>query len=393
MNIGHYANNLGAPGGISQYVRRLGAAQQGAGERVTYFSSVSPSRDSSLVACTTVADDASLFAAARAERLDILHVHDPISVVDDTMPVIRTMHGNQGSCPGGGRFLAHSEAPCLRTFNPVGCAWHRLTEHCGSRRPGSFFADLQRTHHEMENVASISTLTVSRFLRTQMEKSGADVSRTHVLLSPAPETGERPFAPPPATGIPRFLFLGRLVTQKGLDWLLRAVATVDCSIHLDVAGDGNLEQYVSQAHELGVADHVTFHGWLGQEKLSTLMARARAVVVPSMWAEPAGLVTLEAAAHGRAVIASRTGGIPEYTDPAFARLVTPGAVDDLAAQLRLMASDVSVATDMGQAGRSYVRRHHRMSQFLCGVTRHYQEAISATGCSPQAEAPTPFAFS
>lgn len=377
MNIGHYANNLGAPGGVSQYVRRLGSAQEQTGETVTYFSSVAPPGDWSRAAWTTVPDDKSLFAAARRQRLDVLHVHDPISIIDDTVPVVRTMHGNQGSCPGGGRFLAQSETPCLRAFSPVGCAWYRLAEHCGSRRPGSFLTDVHRTQHEMRQVESIPTFTVSRFLRAQMQKSGADVSRVRVLLSPAPDSNETPFTPPPRVDIPHFLFLGRLVPQKGLEWLLRAVAAVGHDIHLDVAGDGEVERYTSQARELGITDRVTFHGWLDQKDITTLMTRSRAVVVPSMWAEPAGLVTLEAAAHGRAVIASRTGGIPEYADSSFARLVTPGAVDDLAGHLESMASDDALATAMGQAGHAYVRRHHRMSHFLRDVTAYYFDAISA----------------
>ena len=376
MNVGHYGMNLGAPGGIARYVERLGAAQQEAGHTVSYFSSVSPPDDSSLPNCQTVPAPPALRAAAQNAGLDVLHLHDPVSLSNWPLPVLRTMHGNHGSCPGGGRFLAHSGVPCTRTFSPTGCFWHRLTEHCGSRRPGRYWADVQRTRTEMASAESIPTLTVSRFLRNQMERSGVDVHNVQVILSPAPDVATDGF-PPPQTAPPRVLFLGRLVPQKGLDWLLEALAHTETQLHLDVAGEGTLDEYRTLARTLDVADRVTFHGWVDASRVSALIAQSRAVVFPSMWAEPAGLVTLEAAAHGRAVIASRAGGIPEYADPSFSLLVPPGDVEALAARMDLLASDAALATAMGQRGQRYVRRHHGMSTFLAHLSDCYTDAIDA----------------
>ena len=71
------------------------------------------------------------------------------------------------------------------------------------------------------------------------------------------------------------------------------------------------------------------------------MREARAVVFPSVWHEPAGLITLEAAALGRPVIASAVGGIPEYATDAFALRVPPRDVDGLAHAMSQLAVTLS----------------------------------------------------
>jgi len=370
MIIGHYAHNLGAPGGIATYVRRLADAQRQRGLDVVLLSAVPPSADIEGPELRVVGGFAGLRRVVTAGEIEILHAHSAVPFDDGDLPVVRTMHGNHGSCLGGGRFLARSGTPCTRAYDPTGCFWHRLTEHCGSLRPSRYVNDVRRTHLEMANAASMRTLTVSAFLRDQMKRSGVDVSGVHVLRSPAPDVQIAP-APPPEDGIPRFIFLGRLVPQKGLDWLLRAVALMDADAVLEVAGDGNLDEYAALARDLGIRHRVTFHGWLSSDAVPDLLARSRAVVFPSLWSEPAGLVTLEGAAHGRAVVASMTGGIPEYADPSFSFLVDPGDASAMAARLNRLATDPHLAASMGAAGRAHVRAHHSMTTFLDALDDHY----------------------
>lgn len=192
-----------------------------------------------------VQDDVDLYSRARDLRLDILHLHKSVSVLPyNRVPTVRTMHGNQGSCPAGSRYLARSGQPCNRAYTVAGCLWGHLVDRCGSRRPRNVRANFERIRNEMRLAAELDTFTVSQFLKDQMVRSGCPADKIHVLLSPAPDV-EEAFVPPPHEETPRFLFLGRIVPQKGLEWLLRAMAEVKTSIHLDVAGDGNLSTPVS----------------------------------------------------------------------------------------------------------------------------------------------------
>ena len=115
-----------------------------------------------------------------------------------------------------------------------------------------------------------------------------------------------------------FTFVGRLVADKGCDIFLRALA--DCARRgyryaAEIYGDGpERERLVSLAEKCGVSPRVRFSGIVQGTDLANAYHRSLAVVVPSVWQEPLGIVALEAMACGRAVIASAGGGLGEIVD-------------------------------------------------------------------------------
>ena len=89
------------------------------------------------------------------------------------------------------------------------------------------------------------------------------------------------------------------------------------------------------AAELGIDDRFSYHGPLDAPGLKGFFSGLHALVVPSVWEEPAGLVLVEGALAGVPLVASRVGGIPEIVrDPEEALLVPPGDPAALAAALR-----------------------------------------------------------
>ncbi|MFZ9855506.1 MAG: glycosyltransferase, partial [Limisphaerales bacterium] len=138
---------------------------------------------------------------------------------------------------------------------------------------------------------------------------------------------------------PHLLFLGRLDREKGLDLLIRAFATAadpadDATLR--IAGQGPLRgELECLASDLGIGDRVTFLGWLDREGIERELARAWALVVPSLWAEPLGLVAVDAVIHGVPVIASEHGGLAEIVEPGISGLLFPnGDVAALAIRLK-----------------------------------------------------------
>jgi len=119
----------------------------------------------------------------------------------------------------------------------------------------------------------------------------------------------------PTTTDPRFLYLGRLAVEKGVDDLLRALRLVRANIsgaRLDVVGAGPLEATLrTRMLELGLADAVTLHGALPLADVEPLFYRSLAMVVPSH-REPWGLVVNESLSYGCPVVVSdRCGCVPE----------------------------------------------------------------------------------
>jgi glycosyltransferase involved in cell wall biosynthesis len=136
-------------------------------------------------------------------------------------------------------------------------------------------------------------------------------------------------------------YVGRISPEKGVDVALRALAQLgDEGLEADfeVAGGGgpeHLRELETLAGSLGIAGQVRFLGPLDTEALVSFYARLHALVVPSVWEEPAGLVLVEGALAGVPLVASRVGGIPEIVrDPDEALLVPPGDPAALATALR-----------------------------------------------------------
>lgn len=382
MRIGHYAPKIWANGGLATYISRLGDAQAEAGNVVFYIggagrqaNGVKPPASGTYL---EVQDDLDLFKRAHDLGLDILHLHKLVNVLPpDRVPMVRTMHDNHGSCPTGSRYLARTGQACNRTYSVTGCLWGLLVDRCGNRRPSNIQASFSRIRQEMRLASELHTFTVSQFLRDQMVRSGCPAGKLQVLHSPAPDVQEA-FVPPPREGAPRFLFLGRMVPQKGLGWLLRTVAAVKANVHLDVAGDGDLMSDMQRlATSLGLADRVTFHGWVSPTEVGELIQAARAVIFPSLWHEPAGLVTLEAAAWGRPVIASAVGGIPEYATSEFALLVPPNDENRLAGSITRLADDRELAERMGRNGVQLARTRFSMKNFMRELEQFYALALGA----------------
>jgi glycosyltransferase involved in cell wall biosynthesis len=366
-------------------VKRLGAAQQRDGHEVVYFSRFETS-DRSGVNHHTVGTGRDLFDQANAVGVDILHLHRPAPVLPpDRVPTVRTMHDNQGSCPSGSRHLKRSGRPCNRRYTMSGCLWGHLVDHCGSRRPHKTLANFHNIRLEQQQAAELPTITVSQFVKEQMIRSGCAPDNLHVIHSPAPNV-HTAFTPLPMNTPPRFLFAGRIEPNKGLDWLLRAVARVKPSIHLDVAGSGS-ERYLTRMRELvadfGIDDRVTFHGWLDEDEVLERMRNARAVVFPSVWHEPAGLITLEAAAVGRPVIASAVGGIPEYALDDFALHVPVRDIDALSAAIDQLVTAPDRAEQMGRRALHLARTRFAMNRFTRRVEGLYERALDQHVASMQ----------
>ncbi len=111
------------------------------------------------------------------------------------------------------------------------------------------------------------------------------------------------------------LFVGRLVSDKGVDLLLQALALLP-GRRLTITGDGPEAAALPwRAEEWKVASRVTFTGPKRGEELARLMNAHRVLVVPSRWAEPFGIVALEGAASGCTVVASDGGGLPDAVGP------------------------------------------------------------------------------
>ena len=176
-------------------------------------------------------------------------------------------------------------------------------------------------------------------------------------ISGAPGIASSPPSANPRNDQEYFLFVGRLVPEKGLCVLLEAMRQLS-ELRLVVVGDGP----GTHIHDREKVSHnIDFLGHQDPEQVRRLMAGAMALVVPSLWYETPGIVILEAFAQGVPVIASNIGAIPEVVqDGTNGILVPPGDVSALSVAMKRMAAlPQEQRQAMGAAGYAYVASQHR----------------------------------
>jgi glycosyltransferase involved in cell wall biosynthesis len=119
-------------------------------------------------------------------------------------------------------------------------------------------------------------------------------------------------------------------------------------------------------------------GWLDAPAVARHMRRALALIVPSVWFEPFGLVAIEAFAQGVPVIASRIGSLPEIVYPGRTGLLfEPGDAADLARKMRWALEHPDELRRMGRAARNAYEERYSAPENYRQLVEIYRDAIAA----------------
>jgi glycogen(starch) synthase len=154
--------------------------------------------------------------------------------------------------------------------------------------------------------------------------------------------------------------LGRLVSDKGFDLLLEAMALLARDgLHpkLTLIGEGpEKPRLMQQAKELNLDGQITFAGAMSGNALAEELNRHRIMVIPSRWKEPFGVVALEGIACGCVPVGSREGGLSDAIGacgPTFPN----GDAPALAAELSRLLTTPELLPQYRQHADEHLRRH------------------------------------
>ncbi|HOW71762.1 MAG TPA: glycosyltransferase [Phycisphaerae bacterium] len=168
---------------------------------------------------------------------------------------------------------------------------------------------------------------------------------------------EETLGPSPAS--PRLLFVGRLDYLKGIAVLLRALALLrgeGLTPVLTLVGEGpNRGEFEVLVRELGLADAVSFRGYVPMgEQLWRVYREHDLFVLPS-FTEGVPKVVIEASANGLPIVATRVGGIPDLVPPETGILVPPKEVEPLTDAIRRILTDDVFRQGLARCGLRWAR--------------------------------------
>jgi len=312
-------------------------------------------------------------------RPDIVHGHNiygglTTSILDvclrKKMPFILTLHDYKLVCPSY-VMLNHGQV-CNRCvggnfFNCLLSACHK------NSRAVSMVSTIEAYFNQLfgKYLQADYLIAPSRFLMEKMLSHGIPAKKLLCIPNGLDPIGFEPFYNDEGY----VLYMGRISREKGIDTLLEAV--VGSGVDTRIVGDGpEMKRLSGDLLEKGVTN-VSFLGYQQGEKLRDLMRGAMFIVVPSEWYENASMTVLESMAYGKAVIASRIGGIPEQiVDGETGLLFEAGNIQQLRDAILSLVSDKTRRIEMGRAGRARLESRFSLDRHCQSLLKVYQAAIN-----------------
>jgi len=183
---------------------------------------------------------------------------------------------------------------------------------------------------------------------------------THMLPGSGVSLKQHLFMPyPKSDDTIHFLFIARILKEKGIDLYLHAAEQI-CKRHKNVVfhicGLCDDSHYISRLQEAEKNGFILYHG--EQKNLAPFFQQAHCIVHPSYYPEGMSNVLLEAAAHGRPIIATNRAGCRETVDDGKSGYIIPVKDQDalVSALERFLSLNWEQKRDMGLAGRAKIER-------------------------------------
>jgi glycosyltransferase involved in cell wall biosynthesis len=258
---------------------------------------------------------------------DVVHVHNLMNPAVLEWAASRrdslvTIQDHRYFCPTRGKWTLEGRV--------CGVAMERSACASCFDDPGYFEEVYALTERRLRAVCGRPLVVLSSYMKEELVRAGVPRDDIHVIppFVHGLDLEARPDGPPCV------LFVGRLVAAKGVKEAVEAWRRSHVGLPLVVAGTGPLREGLAEPG-------VEVVGWVDRHRLASLLRRARALLMPSRWQEPFGIVGLEALAFGVPVVAWDSGGVREWHPGPG--LVPWGDIDGLARALVGAVGQRSVA--------------------------------------------------
>lgn len=309
---------------------------------------------------------------------------------------VRFIHTFEADCLNGSRFHTRPEIsvcshrfglPCLVRFFSSGCGQNNLPINPRRLREvrDSFRQEKPRLAvlHDYSKIVVMSAYMAQRYRELGLKNVGTAFDEYQPHDDNIHPESSRSSMPIPVKTAARLLFLGRHEDAKGGHILLEALPLIakelGFKLHLTMANIGSrYEAWKRQAEDImkdSIDIQIDLPGWKNAEEVKTLIAGSDLLVVPSLWAEPFGLVGVEAARLGCPTVAFDRGGISEWLKDDFNGYLAasnPPSPENLSAAISRCFENPDVLPRF-QRNAPEIGRHFELSHHFVRLVRVFQK--------------------
>lgn len=254
---------------------------------------------------------------------DVIHLHNIYHQISPSIlsvakkrkiPVVMHLHDYKLICPSHTLFTKNQHCERCKSHKYYNCVRYKCLKN--SFWASSLVAMEMYFHHCLLNIYKKKVdifITPSRYMKEACVRFSFPEEKFRVVYNPYSSElfSDDPFS---YNEEGSFLYFGRLSEEKGLKTLLKAFDKSTES--LQIVGEGDAEEELKKMAE-GLKLNVDFLGFKKGDELRDIIKNAKAVIIPSIWAENMPLSMLEAMSLKKIVIASTVGGLPEMVKDRF----------------------------------------------------------------------------
>lgn len=263
-------------------------------------------------------------------------------VIESFKPDIVNTHDLQGIGYNLLREIGAQGLPCVQTLHDFGFLCVKMTMfHNGrscKRRHFSCAASGWVKHRYLASIKRLSFWSPSQALLERHREHLPPHSEATFIPLPLLFSKPTPSAlPSPIITRPRLLYVGQVMSRKGVDFVLAVLAELSATLDFDCVVVGSGSSLETLREKYGTASWLKFAGRVAPEAVADFMSQANLLLIPSLWFENSPLVAYQAIQLGLPILASDVGGLPELVRTGVnGELLPPGDATRWSARLRAL---------------------------------------------------------
>jgi glycosyltransferase involved in cell wall biosynthesis len=323
-------------------------------------------------------------AALDVFKPDVVYVHKMAdlavigALVRSGRPLVRMVHDHDIYCMRSYKYNVFTRRICTRAASAY-CIFPCLASVV-KNSAGGFPLKLVSLRAKKQEIALNQKfkrmVVVTKYMRDELLNNGFDPKRIEIH-APVPRMGD-PSLRSSFSDRNLIVYAGQIIRGKGVDVLLEALAKVQTKFECVILGDGNHKKFCEElSKKLGLADRVTFKGFVPQEELKTYYRECSVVALSSLWPEPIATIGLEVMRYALPVVAFDAGGIKDWLTNGHNGYLVPWMDRDAyAARIFELLNNKPLARKLGEAGLKVVSERYDFDQYIRDLESMFTRVLS-----------------